>query len=101
MAFRGEVGIITSFPNHNEKHCVGCEHWKGERDITWCPKPQYGTKRKYTANIGENSSRHILLLKSPEEYSYHELLELSDEAVTCYIKIFLIKPTMTLQLHLL
>lgn len=53
---------------------------------TWCPKPQYETKRKYTANIGENSSRHILLLKSPEEYSYHELLELSDEAVTCYIK---------------
>ncbi|HRU97406.1 hypothetical protein [Ruminococcus sp. XPD3002] len=35
MAFRGAVGIITSFPNHNEKHCVGCEHWKGERDITY------------------------------------------------------------------
>ena len=27
-----------------------------------------------------------MLLKSPKEYSYHELLELSDEAVTCYVK---------------
>lgn len=33
MAFVGAVGIITSFPNCGEKHCVACDHWTGGRDI--------------------------------------------------------------------
>ena len=55
---------------------------------TWCPKQKSGTQRKYAANIGENSNKQILLLKTPDEYSDNELLELSDEAVTCYLKKF-------------
>ena len=33
MAYVGAVGIITSFPNCGEKHCVACDHWTGGRDI--------------------------------------------------------------------
>ena len=34
MAWVGAVGIVTTFPSSGEKLCVGCEYWKGERDIT-------------------------------------------------------------------
>jgi hypothetical protein len=52
----------------------------------WCPKPKSGTQRKYIANIGETSTKQISLLNSPDEYSYHELLELADEAITFFVK---------------
>lgn len=52
----------------------------------WCPKPKSGTQRKYIANIGETSTKQLILLNSPDEYSYHELLELADEAITFFVK---------------
>ena len=35
MAFLGANGSVTSIPNSGEKICVGCEYWKGSRDITY------------------------------------------------------------------
>ena len=32
--FRGQNGVITSFPNVAEKICVSFEHLTGGRDIT-------------------------------------------------------------------
>ena len=52
----------------------------------WCPKPKSGTQRKYIANIGETSTKQISLLNSPDEYSYHELLKFTDEAITVFVK---------------
>lgn len=52
----------------------------------WCPKPHSGTMRRYTANIGENSSRQIVLINTPDEYDIFELLDLADELVLLYVK---------------
>lgn len=52
----------------------------------WCPKPESGTKRKYIANIGENSKKTILLIKTLEEYTSSELLALTDELSILYVK---------------
>ena len=35
MASIGINGIVTSHPNCGEKMCVACEHWQGERDVTF------------------------------------------------------------------
>ena len=35
MAFLGANGSVTSIPSSGEKICVGCEYWKGSRDITY------------------------------------------------------------------
>lgn len=34
MSLIGTGGKVTSFPNHGEKICVGCEHWCGARELT-------------------------------------------------------------------
>lgn len=52
----------------------------------WCPKPDSGTQRNYAANIGENSTKQITIINSPDEYSYYELLELSVGTITIYVK---------------
>lgn len=52
----------------------------------WCPKPNSGTKRKYTANIGEKSKKQVVLVKTPDEYDYYELLDLAGELIKFYIK---------------
>lgn len=52
----------------------------------WCPKPDSGTIRKYTANIGENSSRQVVLINTSDEYDYYELLDLAGEQITLYVK---------------
>ena len=52
----------------------------------WCPKPKSGTKREYTANIGENSTKHIILIHTPDEYDDYELLDLSGELIMLYVK---------------
>ena len=52
----------------------------------WCPKPKSGTQRKYAANIGEESKRKIVLIKTPNEYEKNELLDLTGELITFYIK---------------
>ena len=52
----------------------------------WCPKPDYGTKRKYTANIGEKSKKQVVLVNTPDEYDYYELLDLAGELIKFYIK---------------
>lgn len=33
MAFIGQGGVVTTFPNTGEKLCVGCDYWKGPREI--------------------------------------------------------------------
>lgn len=35
MAFIGANGSVTSIPNSGEKLCVGCDHWKGERELSY------------------------------------------------------------------
>ena len=52
----------------------------------WCPQLASGTKRKYIANIGENSNRKIVLIKKPDEYAHYELMELSGEKIRLYVK---------------
>ena len=52
----------------------------------WCPKPDYGTQRKYTANIGEKSKKQVVLVNTPDEYDYYELLDLAGELIKFYIK---------------
>lgn len=34
MATLGPNGKVTTFPNNGEKICVGCEYWKGARELT-------------------------------------------------------------------
>ncbi len=35
MAFIGSKGAVTSIPCNGEKICVGCDHWKGQREISY------------------------------------------------------------------
>lgn len=52
----------------------------------WCPKPDSGTRRKYTANIGEKSTRQVVLINTSDEYDYYELLDLDGERIMFYVK---------------
>lgn len=52
----------------------------------WCPKPNSGTKRKYTANIGENSHRQIVVIKNSGDYDGDEISYLPCEINTLYLK---------------
>ena len=35
MAFLGQNGKITTFPNNGEKMCVAWEYWCGARELTY------------------------------------------------------------------
>ena len=35
MAMLGQNGKVTTFPNNGEKLCVGCEYWRGPRELTY------------------------------------------------------------------
>ena len=55
----------------------------------WCPKPDSGTQRKYTANLGEKSNKQIELINTPEKNDYCEpaIIEQS-ERIDVYDKVF-------------
>lgn len=49
------------------------------------PNKTKGGRRKYKANIGENSKRNIKIINSSEEYSEAELLSLKNQLTHLYI----------------
>lgn len=52
----------------------------------WCPISASGRRRKYTANLGENSSKHIVLIDTPEEYGRSKLVDSVNERVKLFVK---------------
>lgn len=50
-----------------------------ETYASWCPKPESGTVRTYTANLGENSIKQIVLIDSPEKEERSEQYDSTNE----------------------